>query len=167
MKFILLHHKDGSISGKTIVDDIDYEWASQWRWYQTNKGYVVRGVSTSQNQIRLHREIASRCCLDLSKTIDHVNHNTLDNRRGNLRSANSRQQTLNQRKRQDASSKYIGVSWDKTRGRWKVQLEVNGTVVYSGRFLNEREAAEARDQAIMSLTPSQDLEFIMLNFPKD
>lgn len=80
-----------------VVDDEDYEHLSKYKWYakfgKSKSPYAARcqwnkGTKTT---IRMHREITS-CPAHL--TVDHLNNDTLDNRKSNLdicsRSENSK-----------------------------------------------------------------------------
>ena len=79
--------------------------------------------------------------------IDHININSLDNRIENLRIVTGSQNTRNQNKKENCSSKYIGVSWNKQRNKWKVSIEINGKKKYLGSFDNEEEAYECYKKA--------------------
>jgi hypothetical protein len=77
--------------------------------------------------------------------IDHINHNTLDNRSCNLRLADNR---LNQSNRdQVTSSKYTGVCWDKPTKKWRAQIRIDGRLHNLGLFEVEEEAYEAYVEA--------------------
>lgn len=64
-----------------LVDDDLYEYLCQWKWYYNN-GYALAYDKETKRAIRMHRFITTP--LD-SEVVDHINHNTLDNRRENLR----------------------------------------------------------------------------------
>jgi hypothetical protein len=76
--------------------------------------------------------------------VDHLNHNTLDNRRANLRAVTHAQNMQNRRgARRQSSSGVRGVSWDSAYQKWKVGLKVAGQQIYLGRYdsLADAEAA--------------------------
>jgi len=85
--------------GSTLVDDQDFDWASQWRWGLTHKGYAKRVDHSLGGTItvRLGCEILRRkgVILQPGQTCDHENRVRLDNQRHNLRAATSRQQAEN------------------------------------------------------------------------
>ena len=79
---------------------------------------------------------------------DHVNGNSLDNRRVNLREATRSQNNWN-RGKQLGSSRFKGITWDKRDKNWKAQIQVNYKRISIGRFTDEIEAAKAYDKAAM------------------
>ena len=135
-----------------IVDDIDYNWLSQWKWHVVEKNrnfYAVRKSSNKNGKrhtIYMAREILG---LELGdrKQGDHRNHNTLNNCRDNLRICPYPQNQYNQNLRRGCSSTFKGVHWDKFTKRWMVQIMASGRRINLGRFNNEIEAANIYDIA--------------------
>ena len=80
-------------------------------------------------------------------SVDHINHDTLDNRKVNLRLCTIQENQRNQKIRVGTSSKFKGVSWDRRLGRWQVSLRSSGKSVYLGVYINEVEAALAYNKA--------------------
>ena len=64
-----------------IVDDEDYGVCSKYKWYYV-RGYANMGRKRGTNPILMHRLIMSPSD---GMVVDHLNHNTLDNRKANLR----------------------------------------------------------------------------------
>jgi hypothetical protein len=79
--------------------------------------------------------------------IDHKNHNTLDNRRENLRRCTHRQNLFNQKKPSNNTSGFKGVYLDKRRNKWRASIMVNNKTVFLGHYLTATKAAQAYDVA--------------------
>ena len=97
-------------------------------------------------------------------TLDHINRNRADNRFCNLRKATPQQNALNQTKQKTfngrpVTSKYIGVSFDRVRNKWRANLKVNGKLITLGRFLTEEQAYQARIDYIKLHCTEEDLKF--------
>ncbi len=143
-----------------IVDDTDFVWLSQWNWCahwspETNSFYAMRGESN--RAIYMHRFILN--CH--SKTWgDHKNHDTLDNRRENLRNASPTQNHANRRIYSTSTSGFKGVSWNKNARKWMAYIKIEKRRKYLGLFTSANEAARAYDAEAKDLFG----EFAHLNF---
>ncbi len=94
--------------------------------------------------------------------VDHINRDTLDNRKSNLRTATPMQNVWNSGPRKNTGkSRYKGIRWMKGTGNWQVRLSVNGRRLSMGCFEDEEEAARAYDEAAKRYYG----EFACLNFP--
>lgn len=121
----------------TIIDDEDYDRVSRYNW-SYNSGYA-RCLSRN---IYLHRLILNP---PNDKQIDHINHNTLDNRKNNLRICSGAENCKNTNSHKDSVSRFKGVCFDKQTKKWQSQIYINGYQVKIGRFDNEIDAARAYD----------------------
>ena len=130
-----------------LVDAADYEYLSQWKWH-LRSGYPCRAKWLSRNPpkrtyIQMHRVILNPSA---DKCIDHINGNTCDNRRENLRICthieNSRNRAIT-----GGSSQFKGVTHDKNSGRWYACIRVDGTLLSLGYFECETEAAQCYNAA--------------------
>lgn len=80
------------------------------------------------------------------QVVDHINGNTMDNRRCNLRCVTNFENMKNMPKRSSpTSSRFKGVS--KIGDRWKAKIMYNRKEVYLGIYHDEVEAAFAYDTA--------------------
>src|SRR5882762_1985840 len=74
-----------------IVDAADFEWLSKWNWQaqwdEHTKGFYARRALYGGGAVIMHRLIYKSPC----KQVDHKNHNTLDNRKLNLRGCNQQE----------------------------------------------------------------------------
>ncbi len=139
-----------------VVDDEDYEWLSQWHWKAdvspSGNVYARRNHWVSSNDhpsgrksvsIRMHREILGLPNGD-PRQGDHINGDTLDNRRTNLRVATNSQNQMNTPLRKDNKSGCKGVWWGSDRGRWRAEINVNGETIRLGSFTARADAVAAR-----------------------
>ena len=94
-----------------LVDDRDYGYLMQWKWYahkSYDAFYVRRNIPVNgkEKDKRMHRIIM---CVPKGMFVDHINHNTLDNRRENLRICTQSQNSHNAVLSTRNSSGYKGV----------------------------------------------------------
>jgi len=77
--------------------------------------------------------------------VDHIDNNPLNNNLNNLQLISHRQNTS---KDKVGTSKYTGVSWDKSRYKWTSRIKINGKIVCLGRFKEEYTASIAYQTAL-------------------
>ncbi len=120
-----------------IVDDDDFEWLSQWKWQahkSKNKYYAVR-----KRVIRMHREIAKT---PDGMQCDHIDGNTLDNRKSNLRNCEAYQNAMNRGANTNSKTGAKGVCLD--RGRYRARITFRGKKMHVGYFKTIDAAIEKR-----------------------
>jgi len=143
----------------TQVDDADYDGLMQWKWFANkckNTYYAERWGKTitgTRKHISMHRQI-----LGVSEDMDtdHRDGNGLNNQRFNIRSCTTSQNCRN--RKTWGNSSYIGVS--RHNGKYQAAITVNGIYKYIGIFVDEIEAARARDRVSIEHFG----EFAKLNF---
>jgi HNH endonuclease len=96
-----------------------------------------------------------------AKGVDHVDHDTLNNQRDNLRPATKSQNSHNQRPRSDSAAGYKGVSWLAQKNRWKATIHLDGKARHLGFYVSDIEAALAYDAAASETQGA----YAFLNFP--
>lgn len=79
--------------------------------------------------------------------IDHLNRNTLDNRRCNLRIATRSENHLNRGVSAKSKSGVSGVAWDAVRKKWRASITVRGAVHELGRFSEIEDTIAVRREA--------------------
>lgn len=141
------------------VTDLPVVTDNPGRWVaRENNGniYVVRSRSGTKDKPTdfIHSLLMG------APGIDHIDGDTLDNRRSNLRFATNAENSRNQRKTRHArSSQYKGVT--RFRDKWMVQVIKDYKHMYLGLYRSEEEAARVYDAAALEHFG----EFARLNFP--
>jgi len=143
-----------------IVDADDFEWLSQWNWCaswndHTKSFYVKR--RQGKHLIRMHRAILD--CED-SLQCDHVNGDTLDHRRANIRECTNAQNNQNKGPSRHNTSGFKGVCWEARRSKWMARIHINGKEKFIGYFDSPEEGARAYDERAKKLHG----RFARLNF---
>jgi hypothetical protein len=117
-------------------------------WCFNYRGYVT-GTRTV-NKIKKHA-VLHRWIFDDPKgmVIDHINHDTLNNTRENLRVVTQSENLQNRKGAMKNSKSGIrGVCWNKIRKKWQVQITTNKKLIHVGYFedikLAENAVVDAR-----------------------
>lgn len=134
-----------------IVDDEDFGFLSQFKWCATTGRselyYAVRNSprgSGPRKHIQMHRLL---CSVPEGFQVDHINGDSLDNRRSNLRPATNGQNNVNQGPRSNNKSGFRGVHWFKKTNRWRCSAGQK----HIGYFKDPRVAAEKYNEEIVRL----------------
>lgn len=128
-------------------DIYTYRWFVAWQptlcgFYAVAHVYETDGRRTT---LPFHRLIL-QC--ERAETIDHKNHDSLNNLKSNLRVCSDVENQQNKVKcRSLKTSIYKGVHWRKDRNRFRVYITVKGVSLYVGSFKCEHEAARAYNDA--------------------
>jgi hypothetical protein len=124
-----------------IVDEDDFEFVKSLKlcfYKRKDKYYVI----TTQGK-RLHRLLMG--ITNPKFIVDHVNGDTMDNSKSNLRVCSQKNNSRNRTKSKNTyTSKFKGVYWSKG---WKSQIRVNYKAKYLGTYKTEEDAALAYNKA--------------------
>lgn len=154
---IYLPRKDGS-ELETLIDteDLDRIKKHQNVWYalyaRTTRSFYVRSYSEGK-KIALHRVIMK--CDDKQLVIDHINHDTLDNRKANLRMVSQaiNMQNMKTEAPYNKSTGLRGVSLHKQTGKYQAGAIINGKHYYLGIHSTIAGAEDARQSFKESRIP--------------
>jgi hypothetical protein len=147
------------------VDDADFEFVSQWKWYvQVQGGRIYARRDTWDKQTKRRVKIYMHRALMAPPQhlhVDHIDHDGLNNQRSNLRVATNSQNSANGRHSVGRSG-YRGVEIvARCRAApFSAYISVDGRKRHVGRFHSAEEAAIARDVAALK----QYGQFAKLNF---
>lgn len=145
---IEIYNKKGEVVAIALVDGSDFMWLSQWNWYLIG-GYAYR---TEQGYPRaMHRDILG---LPLKagpsrgdrEEGDHMDGNSLNNQRMNLRVVTHAQNLQNKGISRGSSSRYRGVYWEDKRQKWRAEVKLNGQKHCLGAYDFESDAAQVVEE---------------------
>ena len=123
-----------------------------YSWNDNRVGYLCRHgerCNTSREIIYAHRLVVSEIPENL--VVDHIDRNTHNNRKSNLRVASRSQNYGNSKLFPRNTSGYKGVSFHKISGRWRATITYQKISYHLGEFYNPKEAARAYDRAARKL----------------
>jgi hypothetical protein len=148
-----------------IVDVDDFEDLNRFKWFAVKYSRTFYAIRNEKNSglrrftVKMHRQILN---LPKDKSIDHINHNGLDNRKANLRIVSPQQNNFNKQKQAgNYSSKYKGVMLWKRSGKWQACITYKGKHISLGYFDDQLLAARAYDAKAKELFG----QYAYLNFP--
>lgn len=137
-----------------FIDGEDFKIISEYKWSlcrgsKNGNLYVVRGkydkINKKIKSIKLHRFILD-CPSGLE--VDHIDGNTLNNCRSNLRICKTKENGRNRKKCfKKTSSIYKGVYFNKPCGKFIASIRFNKKFIYLGLFNTEEEAAKVYNEA--------------------
>ena len=136
----------------SLVDDDDFAYLSQWNWCawfnpHTKSHYAKRdspSVNGKSSSIYMHRAIMGAV---KGQEVDHENHHTLDNQRGNLRVTTRQGNSQNQRLPRNNTSGVCGVYFARLGRKWIAQVMVDGKTLHLASCAKKEDAIAAREAA--------------------
>jgi len=145
MKEITLANNKGVV----FVDDEDYNYLSNYKWYLSTFGYPQTSIYINKKRTskQMHLFLINT---PKDYVTDHIDRNPLNNQKENLRIVTISQNQMNISKRKKiTTSKYKGVSLYKNK--WQAQIQINKKPYHLGYYLNEIDAAKAYNKAAKEL----------------
>lgn len=101
------------------VDREDFEKVYERCWYEDESGYIKTRMEGKL--ISLHRYIMN--ITDINILIDHIDRNTRNNRKSNLRKATKSQNGMNRLEPSNNTSGFRGVHYNKDKHKWQVKIQ--------------------------------------------
>jgi hypothetical protein len=134
---------------EVMVDDEDYEYLSQQKWY------ISRGYAVGNGWKKMHRLILKA---NDGEIVDHIDRNKLNNTKSNLRIVNSTENAHNQEKRIGTLNTYKGVYYVRKKKVWQSRCRIYGNDFFLGYYKSEIAAAYAYNKKAKELS-----EYALLN----
>jgi len=92
------------------IEDLDIIEKHVW--------YFCCGYAINSNKVKLHNLIMDYDLKGKSKSVDHIDHGSMNNQRSNLRIVSPRIQSLNRGMQKNNKSNHTGAYYDKRNKRW-------------------------------------------------
>lgn len=131
-----------------LFDKEEYSKIKPYYWRVGSNKYVSMVIydrnTKKCTQYLLHRFLMNPTS---EEEVDHINHNTLDNRKSNLRIVTTAQNQMNSVVSDRNRSGVKGVNWDNNEQRWRVRISVSGKRLSLGSYKNFDDAVQCRKSA--------------------
>lgn len=137
-----------------IVDDSDYELLNGYKWCCDSKNYAMRSEKRSEtgrqkrSVVYMHRVIMKA---KKGVQVDHINGDSLDNRKTNLRLASHSENMRNRKLQKNNTTGYKGVWYNKKRQKYIATIKTNGQSRTIKSADTALEAAEAYNKRALEL----------------
>jgi len=134
---------------EVIIDDDWYDDITSVRWSAAaaNQKYIKTIYKNHDGvwvNVYLHRLIIGA---NRGETVDHINGNTYDNRRENLRICSKSQNGFNRGPNKNNLAGFKGVQLRSDKKKWMARINVMGKAFYLGCFDTKELASEAYKEA--------------------
>lgn len=135
-----------------LIDDEDINRLNNFgngsgKWnvkFNKARGKFYAEKRTSKGLFSMHRFLVNA---PKGLYVDHINGNTLDNRKANLRICSNGANIRNSRLSRKNKSGYRGISWDSKTKSWIAQIRVNYKPIWLGRHKSIKNAVKIRKEA--------------------
>lgn len=128
---------------KFYIDAEDYDLIKDYTWRSDKNNYVITTIGVPhKTDIGLHRLIMNA---DDDMVVDHINHNTFDNRKSNLRLCTIQENVWNSKTNSNNKTGQSGVYF--LNNKWTALITVNGKTIRLGRFDLYDDAVKTRKKA--------------------
>ncbi|QKF94703.1 putative HNH enonculease [Fadolivirus algeromassiliense] len=139
------------------IDKDDYDKIKYFKCSMKPDGYVR--MRDNNKEYALHRYLLG--ITDPNVYVDHINNDRTDNRKSNLRISNNKKNVQNKIKKNNTTSQYIGVTYNKQYGKWHSSISKDHKYQYRSYHDLEIDAARKRDLYILTKLPD---DHYKLNF---
>lgn len=126
-----------------------------WEWIGSISGNGYGQITYNKKHYLAHRLAFLFLVGELNSgmVIDHICHNARCVNPDHLRQITQPENMQNQLEQKNKTSIYRGVSFDKTRNKWKAYVKVNKKIIYLGRYIDEKIANEVAKAGRLKFLP--------------
>lgn len=129
--------------GEEFYFDLDdYGKIKNYYWYKCDTNYIEAFV----NKVKIYQH---RFIMNCPKEyeVDHISHTQYDNRKCNLRIVSHKHNLRNIKLHKDSTSGVTGVSYAKSKKKWRAYITYNQRQIFLGYFTDFNDAITARKEA--------------------
>ena len=141
--YIDLYNIKCEVVAQAIIDTEDLDKVKDIKWKLSNSGYAMN-TPKSGPATHMSRVIYGEDKLNNELFVDHINHNTLDNRKCNLRAATKSQNAMNSIKMGNPSNNIIPGVYLTESGSYSATIKHMQQTYYLGTYDTFENAAYAR-----------------------
>jgi len=138
-------------SDNTKVVTIDREDYDKIKYFKCSFINDYISICIDNKEVRISRFFLN--ITDPDVFVDHIDNNTLNNTKKNLRLSDSKKNPQNRKKAENTTSKYIGVNHRKEDNLWSGEVINDHNKVFRKAYREEILAARARDLYIIDHLP--------------
>jgi hypothetical protein len=120
-----------------IIDKEEYWRIRKYSYRPHSRRDRIYFRRSNINTYYLHREIMNT---PKGMEVDHINGNTFDCRKINMRNCTHTENTRNHNMQKNNTSGYKSVYWRKDRKKWVAKIRVNKKQIYIGSYINAKDA---------------------------
>ena len=136
----------GIFESKIDIEDIPKIQKYYWhiRYDRRHPKHYIESKSTGK-RVHLHRYLLDLESFSIDKVVDHINGDSLDNRKSNLRICTLRENCQNQKEkclRKTSKSGVNGIYWIQQHKRWRI--------TYKGKYLGQTKTLEEAKEKLNS-----------------
>lgn len=143
------------------IDNEDEHYLDEYTWTPVQKGKHIYFINNHTTRKYLHQLILG---VKDAYVIDHINQDTLDNRKENLRHTTKSTNAYNvSETKSHNTSGFNGVSYDKNRNQWIARMQTQGKYKFLGYYDNKIDAIKRIDEEDIKLfgKPRRNRRFVM------
>lgn len=146
--YIDLYNINCEVVAQAIIDTEDLDKVKDIKWKLSTTGYAMNtqkgGIENRRPNLHMSRVIYGEDKLNSELFVDHINHNTLDNRKCNLRAATKSQNAMNSIKMGNPSNNIIPGVYLTESGSYSATIKHIQQTYYLGTYDTFENAAYAR-----------------------
>lgn len=141
-----VYYQNNTYCDSFIIDAEDLKKVQFKKWRKDSNNRIITGNCTKNNPRRELSHIIMNVSIEDSKNtvIDHINGNTKDNRKNNLRICSQSENVLNKHFMTNNKTGFIGIYYSNSKERYVAEIKRNKVKCYLGQFKKIEEAIYVR-----------------------